>query len=395
MNQTPNQVEKDWRTNWTHLAQAVRHGKRLMIAERILWTLTWQAVARGMALALVVWWDAMWNWSVVARAVFAVGLVIWCASVAGWAGWVAWRGVGDVEVARRLERVNGITGDRLVCPVELLSAEDARSASLVAMAAGEADELAKGLSTWRMISAGTWCRLLVVAFLALGCLAVISWRMPGMIEASWSRFAMAREDHAPYTKLGFEVHVDDHGIRVKVTGGQANAADVVWVGKDGSEIRSPMMKIGSAANGEEFGLDLAGEPESEAFYVDTPGGRSQRVSTAGMKRNPSTGAQANENTGRSGSGNGQGAGHGDPMTENGATNAGVKSAEVNTGAESATSQGRGTGGEKSGGVIEGVSVVAEKRETTTRAIGSDMGHAKIEDVPARYRWLVERYEERK
>ena len=380
------------------LLRAVGAARRLMAAERIVWSAAWQGLLVTAIIIIAAAWDIAWHWPEWARlllfAVVACGAIRWAA----WAVWFWDHGVSDSQAARRLEETHGIGGDRLVSPVELLKSSGMSSA-MIRIGVSEAEELSAGLVALRVVRRATWRRAGVVGAMALLWLGVVAWRMPGVVGATLDRFARSWEDHPAYTRIRFDVHAETSGITARTSGEPVATADVVWVGDDGVETRSPMMRRVGPAGSEEFGLDLASEPEAGAFYIDTPGGRSERMSIAGashgnQKRQAGTAQGVSPTkpianaTGASGGGSGSGSG-------SSSRSDGPASNGVPTGASGKTGEPEPKrDGEESSGIIRGTATIEGGPTAATRKGETDPGKGDLRDVPARYRWLAERYRDR-
>jgi hypothetical protein len=249
-------------------------------------------------------------------------------------------------------------------------------------AVAEAEERVRGLGVRGVADRAVRWRGAGVVVMLIMCMVIVEKMFPGFVVKSWTRFTEPLTRIEPYTRAEFDVKIEDSKVRVKVSGAEVSRADLVWVGKDGAEIRVPMLKQGT----DEFTLELMGEPLSDAFYIDTPVGRSARLSSGQLANRSKSDGRGSAGL-RSGSGSES---HGNPGGEGKGAGEGTGKTFATPGGEEA----RGRDVDEGGKLVGGVQLIDEKREATTRPM-TELDRAQLKDIPVRYRWVVERYLENK
>lgn len=210
---------------------------------------------------------------------------------------VAWRRrFHPQRAAVHLERSVGIDDGRLVTAVDLATRpSSAESPALRAYAVAEADGIAANLSADAAVDRhDVWAAARVMA-VAVAVMGVGYAMFPGVFHAVIPRLLQPTADHPPFTLLRFDASTEPEqviygkraAIRVAIAGPMLpEQATLVWVNEDGSTERVPMLRgakpqaSAEASSDEEearhFVLRLDRPTASRAYYVDTPGGRSER-----------------------------------------------------------------------------------------------------------------------
>jgi hypothetical protein len=192
------------------------------------------------------------------------------------------------RLARRVEQQLGLGDSRLINAVDLAATPPAHASAALrerAVAAGEA--AAAQLAAGAAVDLRPMLRAVAWAGAAL-LLAVAGWSLaPRLCSMVAARYLDPAGDHPPYSALDFAVTVEPepvyHGrpatVAVRVTGPRLpEAADLVFVGGDEAKQAVPLDRQAMLRRSEgefAFSLDRAGQ--TRQFYIDTPLGRSRRM----------------------------------------------------------------------------------------------------------------------
>ena len=187
--------------------------------------------------------------------------------------------------ARRIEKAQGYRDNRLINALDLdESPSPAASPVLVKRVVGRGEATAAELSSATAVDFGPLVRSFLAAAAVLLVAAVCRITMPGLFAAVVPRYLDVNGDHPPYTLVEFEIRVSPDPVvygkpaEIGVTLGGPETiaqADVVLVEGTGREQRVvqrlPMFRTAKG----EFTLPLQRPEKSQAFYIDTPRGRSR------------------------------------------------------------------------------------------------------------------------
>jgi archaellum component FlaC len=189
------------------------------------------------------------------------------------------------STARRIEKAQGYRDNRLINALDLAERPSTASSSvLVKRVVGQGEATAAELSSATAVDFGPLIRSFLAVAAVLLVAAVCRITMPGLFAAVLPRYLDLNGDHPPYTLVEFEIRVSPDPVvfgkpaEIGVTLGgpeRITQADVVLVEGTGREQRAaqrlPMFRT---ADGQ-FSLPLQRPEKSQAFYIETPRGRSR------------------------------------------------------------------------------------------------------------------------
>lgn len=245
---------------------------------------------RGLALVITVALAAVFLDAILALpAGFRIGIdvsvsVVVVASIVALVRLVVFRNGNPRRTARQIERTLGYSDNRLINAFELSEqAPRASSPALVLHVVRRGESTASELSSSAAVDFRPLWRSLGIVLMLLVVAGGFRLAMPGLFAAVLPRYFDPRGDHPPYTLVTFDVRVSPDPIlygkpaEIAVTLGGPETigqADAVFV-DEGSSHRRESQRLPLFRTGEgEFTLPLARVERSQAFFIETPRGRS-------------------------------------------------------------------------------------------------------------------------
>ncbi len=208
-------------------------------------------------------------------------------------GFLSFRPIGAVPIARLLEQRLLLRNSVLVNAIDLSRDHHTGSAQLAALAVQHGNDLAATIQPTRIID---WQELRLVTMrcgAVLLAVAVVSMLLPsGVFSAVVPRLLEPMGDHPPFTRLKFSVQIEPapayHGQSITLTANLTgpllpDKAELVFINDDNTRQRVLMQRMNppatidsppSEAVAYQFRIDRA--EVSRTFYIDTPEGRSKR-----------------------------------------------------------------------------------------------------------------------
>ncbi|QDT94975.1 ATP-binding protein [Gimesia aquarii] len=201
----------------------------------------------------------------------------------------AWRNAFNARrVARQIETHLGVANSRLINSVEFLeNPSNSSSRELIDQSIRDGEDMASSLSSFEVVKFRGFLKACGLALGAILFVIVTFASAPRLIAMVLPRYLDPTGDHPPFTLLDFEVTVSPetvyHGrsatISAKLSGPEAvDQASVVFV-EGNSRKRLPMYRNSAG----EFILPIEQADKTQEFYIDTPSGRSQRLTFSVLK----------------------------------------------------------------------------------------------------------------
>jgi hypothetical protein len=247
--------------NNTRLQARLRQAGRRLVLIGSTGALFWGLALAVILLIVAAWLDLVWELSPAARTVLP-----WCAAAAGGLllaiqTYRAVRSAGPAALARRLDRAVNSSGEiltgweldrALTTHFDPHVASRSLTAGLVALAAEQAESIARRAPLAKAVPAKPLLRAAIVLAALAAAIGLLAWAMPGLVATEWDRFRQPNADVPPYSSLRFTVkpgttnvlYGDDLEITATVDGGAVDHLELVLAGS-GGESSLPMFSENS------------------------------------------------------------------------------------------------------------------------------------------------------